>query len=133
VPDHDDVPDFQNVYGVLYYGHAIHVGVMDDICDVAMNKNLARHQTGNLVGRDPAVRAPDPKKLRSLLLDEPLKEVRVALHHGGRPLFVVVKQGFEKLHIDFFECRFGALPDGRVPGTPHPKPLSNGGLCYDEP
>jgi hypothetical protein len=99
--DYNDVPDLQDVHRVLDDRHAIHVGVLDDIRDVAMDENLARHQTRNLVGRDPAVRAPDPEKLRPLLLDQAIKELGIARHHRGGPLFVVLEQGFEKVHIDF--------------------------------
>ena len=60
VPDDDYVPDLQDVHRVLYNRHAIHVGVLDYICDVAVHEHLAGHQTRNLVGRDPAVRAADP-------------------------------------------------------------------------
>jgi hypothetical protein len=36
-----------------------------------------------------------------LLLNQTIKEERIALEHSGGPLFVLVEQGFEKAHIDF--------------------------------
>ena len=50
VADYDDVPDLQNIHGVLYDRHTIHVGVVNDIRDIAMHENLSGHQPRNLVG-----------------------------------------------------------------------------------
>ena len=68
VADHDDVLDLQHVGRELDHRQAVQVRVHDDVGDVAVHEQLARHQADDLVGRHPAVGAADPQVLRRLLL-----------------------------------------------------------------
>ena len=51
----------------------------DDIGHVAMDEQLARHQPDDFVGRDPAIRAPDPEVSGRLLVGEGREEARPPL------------------------------------------------------
>ena len=56
----NDVPDFQHVNRELDHGHAIEVGMLDDIGYIAVNEHLSRQQAHDLIRRHAAVRTPDP-------------------------------------------------------------------------
>ncbi len=54
-----------------------------------------------LVGRNAAIRTPDPEKLRRLLADEPLEVVRISLNACARPCTVAVKQTLDARHENY--------------------------------
>ena len=92
VAANNDVDDFENIYCVLDGGEAVEIGQGDDVCDVAVDKDLARLQADDFAGGNPAVRASDPQKLRDLLLGKPLEEPRLPLPHLPRPIPVIFEQ-----------------------------------------
>jgi len=57
-----------------------------------MHEELAGKQADDIVGRDTAVRTPDPEKLGKLLLEQTLEELRVRRYPLVRPATVIGEQ-----------------------------------------
>ena len=88
----DDVDNFEDVNGVLDGREAIEVGQGDDVCDVAVNEDLAWLQANDFVGWHPAIRASNPQKFWNLLLGECFEELGLFFAHSQRPAPIVFKQ-----------------------------------------
>ena len=75
----DNMLDLQHLDRELYHRQAIHIGVIYEICDVAVDKDLARSEIDDHIGRHAAVRASDPEIIGILLPGEIGKKARVLL------------------------------------------------------
>ena len=75
VPADNDVLDTKGFDCVLDNGKAIQVRMHHHVGNVAVDKELARPESHDLVGWDTAVRAADPEVLRILLLRQSIKEI----------------------------------------------------------
>ena len=53
----------EHVHRVFQHAEHVHIGVHHHVGDVPVNEDLAGQGAGDLVGRDPAVAAPDPEEL----------------------------------------------------------------------
>ena len=78
VAAHDHVPDTKDLDRVLEDREAVEVGVDDDVRDIAVDEHVARPEVEDLVGRDAAVRAPDPQVRGRLLFGEGREEIGVS-------------------------------------------------------
>jgi hypothetical protein len=63
-----------------------------DVAHVPVYEHASRSQAQDLIGRDPAVRAPDPEILRRLLKDQTFKKAGILLTHLLCPDSIVLKQ-----------------------------------------
>ena len=90
--DHHDVLDLEVVDRELDHRQSVEVGVHHHIGHVAVHKDLARIQSGDLVGRYPAVGTANPQVLGRLLLRQQAEKTRALPLHAGRPDAVVVEQ-----------------------------------------
>src|SRR5579859_46929 len=66
MPADDDMPYLQMIYGVIEYAQEIYVGMDYQVCDIPVYEDLSGLRAGDLVGRYPAVTAPDPKEFWGL-------------------------------------------------------------------
>ncbi len=66
----DDMLYLQNFNGILDDRQAVEVRVHNHIGNIAVNKDFARWQTSDLVGRNTAVGTPDPEQFGMLLVCE---------------------------------------------------------------
>ena len=98
VAANDDVLDLENVNGELQDGHAVHVGPIHDVGDVAMNKHVAGQEADDLVGGDAAVRTTDPEIIGVLLARELEEELGIALANVFSPGAVLIEEMFENAH-----------------------------------
>ena len=94
----DDLPDIEDIDGVLDDRQAIQVGVDYHIGHIAVNKQLSRHEPDDFVGGNPAVRAADPEILGILLMQQLLEELGVAGVDPFGPLPVTVDQLLKCFH-----------------------------------
>jgi hypothetical protein len=62
----DDVLDLEDLDGVLHDRQAVEVGMHHDVGDVAVHKDFARFQAGDLIRGHPAVGTADPQIGRAL-------------------------------------------------------------------
>ena len=90
--DHHDVLDPQNFDRIFHHREAVQVGWNDEICHVAVDKDLAWGQADDLVGGDPTIGTTDPQISRCLLLGEPIKERRVGFLHTPGPGAIICKK-----------------------------------------
>lgn len=81
----DDVFHAQDLNGELHNAEAIEVRGNDLVGDVAVNENYPRRCVDDEFGGDPAVRAPNPEKLRVLLFELLLEKGGVFLQHFVGP------------------------------------------------
>jgi hypothetical protein len=118
VAANNDVDDLEDIDGILDGREAIEIGQGDDVCDVAVDKDLARLQADDFACRHSAVRASDPQKLWNLLLGEPLEEPGLLFAHFPRPIPVMLKQRL-KIYSEVAAHRratLGATPDASKGG-----------------
>ncbi len=73
----DDVFHLQHVDRELDHRQAVNVAVYHQVGHVAVDEQLARHQADDVVGRNAAVGAADPEKLRRLLFGQLVEEFRI--------------------------------------------------------
>jgi hypothetical protein len=66
VSANDDVLDLQRLDGELQDRHTVEIRWIDQVCNVPVNKDLARLQAGDDVGRHPAIGTANPKELGRL-------------------------------------------------------------------
>src|SRR6266487_852096 len=95
VSTNDDMTDAQHVDRELQNGKAVQVGVRHHVGNIAVDEDLSRRKTDNLVRRHTAVRTTDPEIFRRLLLGEALEKLRVPPAHPsgpGRVLFEKMRQ-----------------------------------------
>lgn len=64
----DNVLHLEHIHRKLDDRQAVEIGMDDDIGDIAMNKDFTRPEIDDLIRRDAAVGAADPKIFRRLLL-----------------------------------------------------------------
>jgi hypothetical protein len=64
----NDVPHFQDFDAIVKDTLHVQISVNDEVCDIAMNKNLARFRTGDFLGRNSRIGTANPKELRPLVL-----------------------------------------------------------------
>jgi hypothetical protein len=102
MPCNDYVPDLEHLDSELYDRQAVHIGVRNDVCNIAMDKDLARLQPDDRICGDTTVRTADPQKLRRLLFGELGKKVRLLSFDGVRPPSVLFKQ-ILKLHLHRYD------------------------------
>jgi len=88
----DHVADPQHVNRKLKHRQAVQIRVDNDVRNVAVDEELARIESDDLVGRNAAVRAPDPEILRRLLGGQTLEEIGPTRRDFGRPAAIVLEQ-----------------------------------------
>ncbi len=66
--------------------------MIDNVCDVPVNEDIARSQARDFGRRNAAVAASNPKKLRRLLPDEAAEEVWLLRLRASRPVPVISKE-----------------------------------------
>src|SRR5437879_6576283 len=84
----------ENLDGKLNDRQAIHVGVIDKVGDISMDKYLAGLEIDNGIRRNAAVRAADPQVFGGLLIGEIGKKTRVFIGHPRRPAPVIFEEMF---------------------------------------
>ena len=89
---HNDVPHPKRLHGILENSEAVEVHMQHLIGDIAMDKDFARQNIDDFVGRNAAVGATDPQDFRRLLLCQFAKEIRAVLEHSRRPFAIVLEQ-----------------------------------------
>jgi len=100
----DDVPDAEDVDGILHDGEAVEVAVNDDVCDVAVDEDFTGEEAADFIGGDAAVRAADPEVSGGLLARKSGKEFGIAFADRFGPLAVIFEQGIERVHREY-GCR----------------------------
>ncbi len=108
--DDDDVQHLQHLGRELDHREAIQVGMNDDVGDVAVHEQLARHEVDQLVGGDAAVGAADPEIARRLLAEQAGEEAGARGLHLLRPAAVALEQLRKAVH--------GSAPRSRRQGAP---------------
>src|SRR5687768_17646272 len=98
MPAHDDVLDLEDVDGVLQDRETVQVGMHDNVGDVAVHEELARHQPDDLVRRYPAVGTANPQVLGGLLPGQRVEEPGIALRDSPCPRAVVVEELWQSSH-----------------------------------
>ena len=88
----DHVADLQHVNRKLKHRQAVQIRVDNDVRNVAVDEELARIESDDLVGRNAAVRAPDPEILRRLLGGQTPEEIGPTRRDFGRPAAIVLEQ-----------------------------------------
>jgi len=88
----DYVPHLERPDGKIDDGHAIEIGLHDDIGDISMNEHLAWRESRTLIGGNAAIGASDPQVSGFLLRCEAPKEARIVTLYPLRPSTVVVEQ-----------------------------------------
>src|SRR5258708_37856812 len=89
---HDDVLNLEDVNGKLDDRETIQIGMDHQVGDVAMDKELARRQSDDLIGRHTAVRASYPKVFRRLLLGKPAEEGGILPGHLFGPSAIIIEE-----------------------------------------
>jgi hypothetical protein len=92
VTHHQNVLDLEEIDRVLDHRQRIQIRVHHHIGHVAVHEHLARVQTGDLVGRHPAVGAADPQVFGVLLVGQPREEPGLLALHARGPGPVVVEK-----------------------------------------
>ena len=92
VPAHDDVLDPQRLDGELQHRHAVEVGRIDDVRDIAVHEHLAGLEAGDDVGRHAAVGAADPQVLGGLQGGQAVEVARVGSGSFPCPPAVLLQQ-----------------------------------------
>ena len=98
VPTYDDLAHLEILHGKLEHAKQIEVRVHHQVCDISMDKELARTCPGDRLGGHSTVRAADPEALWTLLFGDVLEVPRVDLQLFGDPNLVGGKQLFVRLH-----------------------------------
>ena len=99
VPANDNVFDLQHLDRELDHGQAVHIGVIDEVCDVAVDKNFAWRQVDYNICRNAAVRASDPKIIRILLTGEISKKTRIFVSDLFGPTPVILQKFVDLFHV----------------------------------
>jgi hypothetical protein len=99
VPDHEDVLHLQDIDRELHDRQTVEIGVNHHVGDVAVDEDVARQQSDDLVGRDATVRAPYPQIGRRLLARKLGEEIRVLAQDAFGPFTVVLEQLVERFHV----------------------------------
>jgi hypothetical protein len=86
--------------------------VNHDVGDVAMNEELARHQSHDLVRGNATVGTSDPQVLRRLLLRQRLKEFRILTSNLFCPRVVVIEKIEKVCHTEEYTKRISARKFG---------------------
>ncbi len=86
-----NVLDLEYVHRELDDRKTVEVGVQHDVGDVAVDEQVARQQTDDLVGRYSCIGATDPQILRCLLLGQFCEERRVFFIDRLSPTRVVLE------------------------------------------
>ena len=95
---HNNVPDLQDLDGVLKHAHQVHVGIDDLIGNVPVDEDIARQQSCDLVRRHTAVGTSDPQVLGPLLLLQLCEEAGALDLDPPCPLLVVLQQPEDLFH-----------------------------------
>ena len=96
----DDVADFENIDGVLEDGEHIEIVFLDDVRDVAVDEDLTWRKPGDLVGRNPGVRASDPEVAGILLICEAFEKIRIVGPDFFSPERIVFDELVDAVHED---------------------------------
>ena len=86
---HNHVFHLQHVHGVGEDAEQIKICVDDHVCNIPMDKHVARLCTGDDVGRDTTICTADPQELRRLRSRQAREEIWVAHAHGLGPRLVL--------------------------------------------
>jgi hypothetical protein len=89
----DDMSHAENVHGELDHGHAVQVGLRDNVGDVSVDEQFAWQQTHDYIGGNAAIGTSDPQVLGRLLAREFGEKIGVLLGKARGPGSVV----FEKM------------------------------------
>jgi hypothetical protein len=73
--------------------------VVDDVRDLAVDEDLARHQVDDLIGGHAAVRASGPEQLGRLLCSQLAEETGVVVLYPARPSPIVGEQFAQRRHV----------------------------------
>jgi hypothetical protein len=99
VAAHYNVLDFQYIYGVLNYRHAIEIRTEYHVRNVSMHKHAPRRLSNHFVGRYACIAAADPQNFRCMPLLNLVEEAGLVLSHSLCPHLVRVHQRFQVLII----------------------------------
>lgn len=88
----DDVADFEDIHGILHDCKEVEIGFHDDVGDVAVDKDLAWGEAGDLVGGHAAVGTTNPEVLGALLVGEFAEKLRVVGVDAGSPFAVPLEE-----------------------------------------
>ena len=88
----NDMLHLQHLHGILNNGEAVGIVVDDNVGNIAVEKELSRREVEDLTGRNPAIRATDPKVFRGLSFRELLEEAGLLSGDPGGPFPVVVEK-----------------------------------------
>src|ERR1043166_2793147 len=94
----DDVLNLQHIHSELQHGHAIEVGMLNYIGNIAMNEHLSRQETHDLVSWHAAIRTAYPKIVRRLLPRELQEKPGIFPPDVFSPCSIVFEEVFEDTH-----------------------------------
>jgi hypothetical protein len=120
VPADDHVFDLKNVDRIFQDRETIEIAVHNDVRDIPVNKNFSRRETGDLVRRNPAIRASNRQILGRLLRRQIVKKSRIDGFRARRPVPIVFEESLELKH-PFHPYRLEPphvhrlMPDERLP------------------
>ncbi len=92
VSANNDVEHLEHIDGILHCRKTIEIGQGNDVGNVAMDKDFARLQTDDLIGRHATIRAANPQEFWNLLLGQIFEESWLLLAHSERPAPIVFKE-----------------------------------------
>ena len=87
--------------------------MVDEVGDIAVDEDLARHQVDDLIGGDAAVRASDPEQLGSLLCGQLAEETGVVVLYPARPSPIVPEQFAQRPHVVEYATERGSVGEER--------------------
>jgi hypothetical protein len=82
----------EHLYCKLNNRQTVQVCVDNQVGNISVDEKLTRQKADDLIGRDAAVRASDPKVIRRLLMRECREEVRIAGVDAVSPSTVVLEK-----------------------------------------
>jgi hypothetical protein len=88
---HDDMLYTKRLDCELKHGHAVEIGRIDQICDIAVNEDFAGRKACDHVGWDATIGTPDPKEVRFLQSNQAPEVVSVCCNALLRPLGICFK------------------------------------------
>ena len=110
---YNDVFHFKNIKGELHRGQAVQVCVDHQVGNIAVNEQLPRQETDNLVRRHAAVGTTNPQIAGRLLVRQLPKEIRVVSPDVVGPSPVLFKEMAQDPHLPFRSSQFLANSDSQ--------------------
>ena len=90
----DDMANLKHADGEINNGHAVQIAFIDDVGDVAMNEQLSRGQSCDLIGSHSTIRAADPELFWRLLRRRSHEKIGIFARDLRDPLPIVLEQSF---------------------------------------